>query len=55
MKITIECTAAEKTEIKRNIKTNQNDTEIIYTIHNKPEDMTCGEYGLSLISWRIKE
>jgi hypothetical protein len=57
MKITIECTAAEQAEIKRNLKINQSDTEITYTqaIHDNPEDMTCGEYALGLIDWNINK
>jgi hypothetical protein len=57
MKITIKCTTAEQAEIKRNLKTNQSDTEITYiqAIHTKPEDVTCGEYGLGLIEWVITD
>ena len=54
MKIIIECTAAEQTQIKQSIKINESDTLVIYKpINKKPEDMTCGEYVLSPVEWRI--
>lgn len=55
MKLTFEGTSAEQTQFKQNLKTNQADTEITYTIHDKPEDMTCGEYLISMIDWRITD
>lgn len=57
MKITIECTAAEQTQFKQNLKINKSDTAIIYTqqILNKPEDMTSGEQFLSMFEWKITE
>ena len=52
MKITIQCTAAEQIEFKRNLKST--DTKIIYTQQiNKPDNMTCGEYALSKIKWEV--
>ena len=57
MKISIECTVAEQTQIKQNLKINETDTGIIYTqqILDKPEDMTSGQYALSMVDWNIKE
>ena len=54
--IIISCTSAEQTQIKQNLQTNQNDTAITYKlIYPKPEDMTGGEYILSLVEWNIEE
>jgi len=56
MKIEITCTVAEQTQIKRSIKVNAADTEIIYKpIKLKPEGVTHGEYILSMIEWRTEE
>jgi hypothetical protein len=52
MELIIKCTADEQTQFKQNIKINDNDTAIIIKV-DKPEDMTSGEYFLSLVEWRI--
>ena len=56
VQVKIKCSAAEQTQIKQNLQTNQNDTVITYKlIYPKPEDMTAGEYILSLVEWNIEE
>lgn len=57
MEIKITCTEGEQIQFKRNLKINADDTGIVYTqpLLNKPDDMTCGEYIVSLIEWDIKE
>ena len=55
VQIKIKCSAAEQTQIKQNLQTDQNDTAIVYKpIYPKPEDMTAGEYILSLVGWEIE-
>lgn len=54
MKLIIKCTPSEQTQFKQNLKINDNDTGIIIKISDKPENVTSGEYFLSLAKWRIK-
>ena len=56
VQIKIKCSTAEQTQIKQNLQTNQGDTVIVYKpIYPKPEDVTAGEYILSLVEWEIEE
>lgn len=51
-------TSAQQTLLKRSIKANECSSLCEYKPHcNKPEDMTCGEYIISIITWiaEVKE
>jgi hypothetical protein len=52
----IKCTPAEKTLLKRSIKADKCKVLCEYrSLCTKPDNMTCGEYILSLIEWEIEE
>ena len=56
MKLIIQCTAAEQTQIKRNIKINDTDTGIIYTQQfPKREDKSSGEQFLDQVKWEVTD
>jgi hypothetical protein len=54
--IKITCTSDEQLLLKRNIKACECKNLCDYKPYcTKPEDMTCGEYIVSLIEWNIRE
>ena len=53
----VKCASAEQILLKRSIKRCEcNPNACGYKEQcNKPEDMTCGEYVVSLIKWEVTE
>jgi hypothetical protein len=53
--IKIKCTTAEQILLKRSIKANECRALCEYKPHcNKPKDMTCGEYIMSMITFETE-
>lgn len=51
----IKCTTVEQVLIKRSIKANECNPLCEYKPYcDKPVDMTCGEYILSMVKWDIE-
>ena len=55
IQIKIKCTLPEQTQLKQNIKSTDNDTAINCKVINKPDDMTAGEWVLSMVEWEVTQ